>query len=110
MFFPQLEVNCLLRMSGGANDVWEGRMKKRANEAVASSPIGPAAAQSHMLDALTWEALSDIAGREGITATELLGKIAAASKPNRLRSAARIFIVDYYRSQVAEALECCDSN
>jgi predicted DNA-binding ribbon-helix-helix protein len=67
-------------------------------------------AHGHSLDALTWEALGDIARREGISATELLQEIAAQCPPSRLPSATRIFIVDYYRSLCAEALERCDSN
>jgi predicted DNA-binding ribbon-helix-helix protein len=58
----------------------------------------------NLLDARTWQALADIAKREDTTASDLLERIAATARSSRLLSAARIFVVEYYRSLLTETM------
>jgi predicted DNA-binding ribbon-helix-helix protein len=64
----------------------------------------PVAADRSQLDDRTWEALDDIARREATTSDALLLRIAEAGRSSRLQSAARIFIVEYYRAALTEAI------
>jgi predicted DNA-binding ribbon-helix-helix protein len=67
------------------------------------TPAG-AAANHRLLDSRTWQALSDIAAREGTTAMDLLQEIAETARSSRLVSAVRIFVVEYYRSILTETI------
>jgi predicted DNA-binding ribbon-helix-helix protein len=67
------------------------------------TPAG-GAANHRLLDSRTWQALSDIAAREGTTAMDLLQEIAETARSSRLVSAVRIFVVEYYRSILTETI------
>jgi predicted DNA-binding ribbon-helix-helix protein len=60
--------------------------------------------EQSLLDSRTWQALSDIAVREGTSAQDLLQRIARTARSRRLLSAARIFVVEYYRSLLTETI------
>jgi predicted DNA-binding ribbon-helix-helix protein len=63
-----------------------------------------AATLYHLLDARTWQAVTDIAKREGTAAADLLDQIARTTSPGRLLSATRLFVVEYYRSLLTETM------
>ena len=50
-----------------------------------------------------WKGLKDIAARRVMTLSDLVGSIDARRQQNNLSSALRLFVLDYYRSQAAEA-------
>jgi predicted DNA-binding ribbon-helix-helix protein len=70
------------------------------------TPAVPAqrAATHRRLDGRTWQALGDIAQREGTTAADLLDQIARTTPAGRLLSATRLFVVEYYRSLLTETM------
>lgn len=70
------------------------------------NPGAPAqgTASNYALDTRTWQALSEIATREGTTAADLLDQIARTTPSGRLLSATRLFVVEYYRSLLTETM------
>lgn len=70
------------------------------------TPDAPArrAADHRLLDSRTWQALCEIAAREGTTAMDLLEQIGETARASRLVSAVRIFVVEYYRSMLTETI------
>jgi predicted DNA-binding ribbon-helix-helix protein len=67
----------------------------------------PASVRSHniSLDHISWEAINDIARREKISVTDLLGSIRESAKNRNIKSAMRLFILQYYRDTAAKSLQ-----
>ena len=61
-------------------------------------------ADPRLLDDRTWQALNEIATREGSCAIDLLDEIAQTVPAGRLLSATRLFVVEYYRSLLTETI------
>jgi predicted DNA-binding ribbon-helix-helix protein len=51
-----------------------------------------------------WKPLKQIASERGMTASELVGSIDSTRDHGNLSSAIRLFVLDYYRQQLAAAL------
>ena len=49
-----------------------------------------------------WKGLKEIAGGRHMTLSDLVGAIDAQRQHGNLSSALRLFVLDYYRSQVSE--------
>jgi predicted DNA-binding ribbon-helix-helix protein len=49
-----------------------------------------------------WSGLKDIAGARNMTLSDLVGSIDADRRQGNLSSAIRLFVLDHYRSQLAE--------
>lgn len=82
----------------------DGDLKMNAVPAGGQLPDQPATnlrAQNISLDVLSWEAINDIAKREGISVLDLLCAIQTSAKKNTMKSATRLFILKYYRGMAA---------
>ena len=55
------------------------------------------------LEPLMWDALREIAAEEGISVHGLVTRISQQDLASGLTSAIRVYIVEYYRSRVAQA-------
>jgi predicted DNA-binding ribbon-helix-helix protein len=67
----------------------------------------PASVRSYniSLDHISWEAINDIARREGLSVTDLLGSIRESAQDRNIKSAMRLFILQYYRETAAKSLQ-----
>jgi predicted DNA-binding ribbon-helix-helix protein len=67
----------------------------------------PASVRSHniSLDHISWEAINDIARRERISVTDLLSSIHESAKHKNIKSAMRLFILQYYRDTATRSLQ-----
>ena len=50
------------------------------------------------LEPTMWEALAEIAGREGVTSHEICSGLARRRRESSLTAALRVFILDYFRA------------
>ena len=76
-----------------------------AGDEVSTSESAGVRSRNVSLDYISWEAINDIARREKITVTELLGSIHESAKNKNLKSAMRMFILQYYRGSAAKSLQ-----
>ena len=49
-----------------------------------------------------WHSLKEIAHRRQMTLSELIGAIDSQRQPNNLSSAIRLFVLEFYRSQIPD--------
>jgi predicted DNA-binding ribbon-helix-helix protein len=54
-----------------------------------------------------WRGLKEIAGARGMTLSELVGTIDSGRQHGNLSSAIRLFVLDFYRSQLPADKEGC---
>jgi predicted DNA-binding ribbon-helix-helix protein len=55
-----------------------------------------------------WRGLKEIAGARGMTLSELVGTIDSGRQHGNLSSAIRLFVLDFYRSQLPADKEGCN--
>jgi len=78
-------------------------MPSRKSKGTGAAAVTPRA-DPRLLDDRTWQALKEIAVREGTSALDLLDEIARSVRSSRLLSATRVFVVEYYRSLLTETM------
>jgi predicted DNA-binding ribbon-helix-helix protein len=66
-------------------------------------------ATSVSLEETFWKAFGEIADGRHMTTSELADEISAGSKAGNLSSAIRLFVLDFYRNQIATHQEQRDS-
>jgi predicted DNA-binding ribbon-helix-helix protein len=76
-----------------------------AGAQVSTSESASARSRNISLDHISWEAINDIARRERISVTELLASIHQSAKHKNIKSAMRLFILQYYRDTAAKSLQ-----
>ena len=73
------------------------RSSVSAGDQISASESASVRSQNISLDYISWEAINDIARRERISVTELLGSIKQSARNKNMKSAMRLFILQYYR-------------
>ena len=76
-----------------------------AGDEVSTSESAGVRSRNVSLDYISWEALNDIARREKMSVTDLVGSIHDSAKNKNLKSAMRMFILQYYRGTAAKSLQ-----
>jgi predicted DNA-binding ribbon-helix-helix protein len=75
---------------------------KRAKSSIVKRPIAVAGRKTSIsLEDQFWEALREIATERGTTLSDLVTSIKAERREGNLSSAIRLYVLGYYRDQIA---------
>jgi predicted DNA-binding ribbon-helix-helix protein len=81
------------------------RSSVSAGDEISTSESAGVRSHNISLDYIAWEAINDIARRERLSVTDLLSSIQRSAKNKNLKSAMRLFILQYYRGTAARSLQ-----
>ena len=81
------------------------RSSVSAGDEVSTNESATVRLRNVSLDYIAWEAINDIARREKISVTDLLTSIHETAKNKNMKSAMRLFILQYYRGTAARSLQ-----
>ena len=81
------------------------RRSVSAGDQLSASESASVRSRNISLDYISWEAINDIARRERISVTDLLGSIKESANNKNMKSAMRLFILQYYRGTAARSLQ-----
>lgn len=81
------------------------RSSVSAGDEVSTNESATVRLRNVSLDYIAWEAINDIARREKISVTDLLSSIHETAKNKNMKSAMRLFILQYYRGTAARSLQ-----
>ena len=81
------------------------RSSVSAGDHISTSDSASVRSQDISLDYIAWEAINDIARRERMSVSDLLGSIKASAKSKNMKSAMRLFILQYSRGVAPKALQ-----